>query len=131
MRKLKQKHPKPIRRYVSIDLFDTDVVLLICDWEDVIEQATSLVVGPKLEKLKELHAKHGKDPYADGLTFNFDGGGSVIWAPHKSTFDVLVHEAFHATVNLLKERATPLVPETEEAYAYVLGYIVRELIKKK
>lgn len=48
------------------------------------------------------------------------------WTAHG--MDALSHEALHATHNVLRDRGMRLNDETEEAYAYLLGSIVRRAL---
>lgn len=46
-----------------------------------------------------------------------------------NSFDVIVHEAFHATEFIMDFVGIPHCTETSEAFAYLLQYIVNEITK--
>ncbi len=63
------------------------------------------------------------------------GGILVLWFPEFSARNVahlsmLSHEAFHATCFVLEDRGLTLSESSEEAYAYYLGWIVSECLKR-
>jgi hypothetical protein len=43
----------------------------------------------------------------------------------KEDMDSLCHEAFHATISIMNDRGIPLSKDSNEAYAYLIGNIVR------
>jgi hypothetical protein len=49
-----------------------------------------------------------------------------IWANAKRD---LVHECFHAVSYVLRSRGIPLNDDTDEAFAYSLGFLVDEILK--
>ena len=65
-----------------------------------------------------------------GRTIMFEGNQTVI---RLKTFDVAVlcHECFHAVVFILSKVGIPLeVMRSDEAYAYLLEYLVGEVVKR-
>lgn len=69
----------------------------------------------------------------DGLVFNLGTGNEILWLkfPPKSEEDIstLAHEAFHAAYDILKRVGIPLSSSSEEAYAYLIGYITEQVLK--
>jgi hypothetical protein len=70
-----------------------------------------------------------------GKTLSREGyTGSVIWLrdPPKTSeqIAVLCHEALHATARLMDRLRIPLTYSNEEAYAYVMEYIVSEVLRE-
>lgn len=69
----------------------------------------------------------------DGVTLS-DGGLIVVWLSCLPTTDeewsVVHHELFHAAYEVMDWIGIPLTPQTEEAYAYMIGYITNEFYKK-
>jgi hypothetical protein len=66
----------------------------------------------------------------DGVSavFHFDGGSdiSVIWISFLED-DIIAHECLHATSSVLQEAGLKHTEETEEVYAYYLGFLVRKI----
>lgn len=63
-----------------------------------------------------------------------DGGNILIWFPFLPSTDekwsVVHHELFHATYSVMDWVNIPLSQDSEEAYAYLLGYITNQFYKK-
>lgn len=51
-----------------------------------------------------------------------------IWACNKRN---LVHECFHAISYVLRSRGIKLTDDSDEAFAYALGFLVDEILKNK
>lgn len=64
-------------------------------------------------------------------TYNLvpEGGGVLILFSENPSPDIIPHEAFHAVVFTMNRLNTPLSNDTEEIYAYTLGYLTQELLK--
>lgn len=56
-----------------------------------------------------------------------DGKPIIIWMPYGSHIDIINHELFHATVNVMQWAGVPLNDSTEEVYAYQLQYLSQQL----
>lgn len=56
----------------------------------------------------------------------------ALWlpTPHKTSsyYADIAHESLHATVGILTEKGVKFCDESEEAYAYLLGFIVTNII---
>jgi hypothetical protein len=58
--------------------------------------------------------------------------GSILIMLNRDNLDdmpIIAHEAFHATEFIMEYINTPLTDSTSEPYAYLLGYIVEQIIK--
>lgn len=78
------------------------------------------------------------DIYIDENTFNTPGhtvktpDGSILVMINKNHLDsipIITHECFHATEFIMEYIRTPLTQSTSEPYAYLLGYIVDQILK--
>lgn len=71
----------------------------------------------------------------EGRTLSKKGFAPIIWMKQfPETVDgiaCLSHEAFHATCRLLEEFNMPLGKDTEEMYAYIVDYIVSEVLRRQ
>lgn len=56
-----------------------------------------------------------------------DGKPIIIWMPYGSHVDIINHELFHATFNIMEWAGVPLNDTTEEVYAYQLQYLSNQL----
>jgi hypothetical protein len=63
-----------------------------------------------------------------GITWNFASTASAIWIRTNKTRDKYIynataHEVTHAVVNILLEHSIKLTEESQETYAYLMGYV--------
>ncbi len=121
---------KAIIKWTRCDLFNADIVLIVCPWEDLLGAAKEALTKEKFETLSKQYETHGHDPYSLALQFPFGGGGSLIWGKPHATVGTLVHEITHAAHHLLKQRSVPLSEDTEEVYAYMIEFLFNNLTKK-
>jgi len=56
-----------------------------------------------------------------------DGVMTFIWSKEKD-LPILTHECFHAVSMTLNSRGIPFTDSTEEAYAYLLSMLIREVV---
>jgi hypothetical protein len=60
------------------------------------------------------------------------GEGNVtaycLYLSDKNDNSVVAHEAFHIVSMVLRDRGIPLIKETEEAYAYLLKWIIEKIV---
>lgn len=123
-----RKERKIIRRHAYEALFDADVLLVVCKYEDFFEAASEMIDKPKREHLKEMLDKKGPySGYTLATQFPMPGGGSVIWANPSADVGTLLHEVVHAAHYLLAKRDSPLTADTEELYARVVEFLFRRL----
>lgn len=54
----------------------------------------------------------------------------AVWFPSVPGGGIVAHEAFHLTTHILTRSGLKFVPESEEAWAYHLAWIVRQIAKK-
>lgn len=69
-----------------------------------------------------------------GITFNVNSSHSVIVFPTIAWdfvfWGTFVHEVFHATCNVMSQKPIRLTNDSEEAFAYLIGYITKTFVKK-
>lgn len=66
---------------------------------------------------------------ASGYSFS-QGGLFVIWLYDHKSISTLSHEVFHTTVELLRRAGLTLSSDSEEAYAYQIAFITKQIIIK-
>jgi hypothetical protein len=53
----------------------------------------------------------------------------VLWVGSVNDYSVIAHEIFHAAYWLLSNQGIQLTPETNEVYAYLIGWMTEEIHK--
>ncbi len=108
---------------IPIDIYDHDVVLSVNQSDEELLADMGDVSIKKFDR----HLRGQKNL---GRTVRFKGGGIVMrFITEDMNCNLISHEAYHATHYLLRRVGIPYCLETEEAYAYLLGYIVGKINK--
>lgn len=67
------------------------------------------------------------------ITIKTSAGGLIVYLPQylgdEESFGTLAHELLHATSLIMEEVGIELSPHTQEAYAYLIGYLSKEAMK--
>ena len=97
-------------------------------------------IGQTDAELLVLLSKYGLDEYIDEFTLSKTVRGRTVMLPSnqtvirlKSNYDigVLCHEVFHAVSFILSKVGIPLeVMKSDEAYAYLIEYVINCFIKE-
>jgi len=103
--------------------FDLDVAVLIT--ED-----TAFALKYVRENLDSTAMSSDFD--ARGATFGtIDGRSPIIWLPNSNDESVISHEILHATISIMNWANIQLKEDTEEVYAYELGYLTKQFYNLK
>jgi hypothetical protein len=62
-----------------------------------------------------------------GKTVMFDTGSVCIWIKGTPTENTIAHEAFHAIDFILDKVGMTFSSDSDEAYAYFLGFVVQKI----
>lgn len=68
-----------------------------------------------------------KIEHAAALFQLFNCGVGVFRFSKKPTDEIIVHECFHATYQIMDRIGQELVDESQESYAYLIGYMFKEI----
>jgi len=109
---------------IDIPIFGTEIHVSIAK--------TALDAVKQNKKLK-----HIKSYYKDWDNTN----GGFIFDPERNIYGIILaedactgtiaHESFHATMYLLQMFGITMSDESEEAFAYMIGYLTNEVLKVK
>lgn len=103
--------------------------LMICKGVDYDEIVAYVKEFGKPEDLALLHESHFTD--SRGRTILLHSGHVLIWLNKDNVNDVgiIAHEAFHAVEFVLEYVGIIHCTESSEAFAYLLTYIVEQIMK--
>lgn len=125
------KPKKSIIRIATENLFDADVVLIVCEWSQLKAATKTVCDAEHFQELEKKIDAHGEQSFTKAVQFPFPGGGSVVWARPDARLSTLVHEITHAAHHLLSRRDTPLSEDTEEVYAYLNEFLFKSLVDSR
>lgn len=77
----------------------------------------------------EFATDEGADPA--GFAYVLEGYPWLLWVDSPNNLPALAHEAFHVTSFVLKNRGLKHTMASEEAYAYTLGFILKQIVEAK
>lgn len=113
-------------KIIKIDLYNTDIMVYFGQFRGLLDKLRELIPNEDFEKAKELFGE-----VEDGVTLArtclLESGQIVLWMPHPPTTPyekgTLQHEIFHAANSLMEKVGISLTLASDEAYAYLIGYI--------
>lgn len=112
---------------IAIPLYRTYTFLVVnmldYELEDKLEEFI-----PDKEELRQLIEDSKVDKGYQSMTAFSDGYSIIRYECFDDAQDlnIMAHEAFHAACSIMRHVDIPLTEETEEAYAYLIGYITEQ-----
>lgn len=107
-----------MKKKIKIDIYNDYITLCIAP-----TLKETLKLDKHLESIKEEDGiENFSGLYVDGLQFILLEEGVDV--------GVVAHECFHATYDILKGRGIEINDSTEEAYAYLLGFLTKQVNKE-
>lgn len=113
---------------VNLDIYVKDLMFFVGDPEVLLDKLDRYFVFADgvIEDIKEDFKITSK-----GKTIITEENQTLIWIPKlpetPMDFCYLQHEIFHATTMILKASGLKLTDKSDEAYAYLNGYITRKI----
>jgi hypothetical protein len=117
-------------KVISIDVFNTDVLVSINQSDDKLYDAVC-------NKFTRAQFDQAFDDWkSDARTVTHRDGFVIVRFRNKIGRDakmigLVAHEAYHAAYSILSRIGVQPGYETEEVYAYLVQYIVTEILKLK
>mgnify|MGYP001582987741 FL=1 len=113
---------------VKLVIYPYDVMIYFGkNQEPLYKELSKYISSSEIQQLREKQITRG-----DSVMFN--NGASLIRMPNvpRSINDLatLNHEVFHVVFFILQEIGIKLVPQSDEAFAYLIEYINKEIYKK-
>lgn len=113
-------------KLINIELYNTHIMVYFGQLSGLLDKLSKYLRNEDVQKAKELFGD-----VEDGITLArtclLESGQIVLWMPkppitpeEKGT---LQHEIFHAANNLMEKVGIRLTLASDEAYAYLIGYI--------
>lgn len=119
-------------KIIPIDIYNRSLMVHFGKKEELLEKLE--IYGLEKEELDTI--LDGINDLTMGRTVLLSNNALLMWMPHVpmiEDYGTLAHEVFHCVDFLMTDIGVPLTKESNEAYAYLIGYItkkVHELIKQ-
>lgn len=110
-------------KIIKTDIYPYEIIISIGNSYKELKEKLSEILPKDMHK----EIKRFKGEY-NGRTIMFDSGQTVIDFKTINARDI-AHEAFHAVTFILGTIGMTLSEDSDEAYAYFLGFLVEEITK--
>lgn len=115
-----------MNKIIPIDIYNTDM-LLVVGTEGELKLSLEKYLGK--DDAKEAYAVMAEDisDISLGRSAVLSSGQVVLWMPDDSDKGTLAHEIFHIACYIMKKIGISLCNESNEAYAYLIGFITNKV----
>lgn len=120
-----------ISKLIPVDIYRRDVLLVVNYSHKELEEELLkyLSKGEVKRTMKECRGIQ-----EDGaITIQSSTGGVLVYMPQylgdEDSIGTIAHELLHATSFILDEAGISFSTQTQEAYAYLIGYLAKEVTK--
>lgn len=121
-----------MEKIIQLEIYDRGILFVIePTWEKAKKHLKKYFAGNELQRIKELSEILYTDSSCVGRTIDMNGYVMVLMKSVPDTsllFGKLVHELFHAVSYTMEEVGIVHSSDTEEAYAYMIGYLAEKVI---
>lgn len=106
-------------KHIWIEIYRVNIYWVRCSWKEYI----------KLVKYEFDEKVTGREPGGRHQVFKKkEQDIHVIWLPLKASWDIIAHEVFHCVHWIMDDKGMTLTDSSEEAYAYLIQYIVNQIM---
>lgn len=115
-----------IEKVISIDIYNIDILFVVSSKEEL-----------KQVIRKHLDKKEAEDAYnvmirnigdnTLGRSASLNSGQIVLWVKNADDKGTIAHEIFHIACYIMERSGISLCHESDEAYAYLIGYITNKV----
>lgn len=129
------KKIKPINKIIPLIIYPFDVMISINeDYDQFAEAVMKRWDRGILEDFKKKELILPKGGVGITALFTSESHRTCMikigdFSKDPESYDTLAHEIFHATEFVLRTCGMKVTKDSHEAYAYLIGYITREIYK--
>ena len=133
----KKQNSKFLHTFIDNEVYSYTVGFFLCDQPRMVKELMKRCKFSKKEEIEKIFPQLF-DPATGGYSFQLDRDedNASIWFIWINTSHIhyylfinnmIAHESFHVIKNYLVEKGILLSDETEECYAYNLGWLVGKI----
>ena len=115
-----------MNKIIPIDIYNTDLLFVIGTTDEL---KSSLEYHLDKDQAEEVYAVMAEDISGISLGSSaLTGSGQVVlWLPNPKDKATLAHEIFHIACFIMEKVGIRLCHDSDEAYAYLIGYITKKV----
>lgn len=111
-------------KLIPVPLYRQDLLVVIGTRAELKKSLEEVLEAEEFEQTWKEVKEPSKEP-ADGTTYKLASGSNLIHITNP-TLEIMTHELYHATHNILNGIGVRPSPDSEEAYAYLIGYLMSQ-----
>lgn len=121
---------------INLVVYPFDILVSIAETNDEFLKSIKKYITPEcLEDLKDEKIVFNMPETCNGRTVQLlDGGQTIMRLPKRITtceqYGTLAHEIFHAVEFIMRRINIKLSENSDECFAYLIGYVTTQIYKK-
>lgn len=115
-----------MEKVIPIDIYNTDLLFVVGSKQDLKDALKKHLDMDDAEDAYDVMVGNIED-YTLGRSAYLNSGQLALWLPDASDKATLAHEIFHVACYLMEKVGIGLCHESDEAYAYLIGYITKKV----
>ena len=115
-----------MNKIIPIDIYNTDLIF-ITGTKDDLKAALEYYLGNKNSKEVYTVMTENISNINSGKSTFLNSREIVLWIPNPKDKATLAHEIFHTVYYIMEKVGISLCHESDEAYAYLIGYITNKV----
>lgn len=113
-------------KLIHINVYNADVLVHFGTEESLIKYLKDNGFTSYVDEVKDILSQDKAVILAE--TFMLETGQTIMWFSEKQpNIGLVAHEVFHAVYNLLERIGIRLSSDSEEAYAYLTQFLIKEI----
>lgn len=114
-------------KLIKEPIYEHDIYFI---WKHDKKAILKFIAKFEADPLSKTLEEEFKAPRTCACTTSYLADVFIIIADERADINTVSHEAFHAVCRIMENCGIPLIRETEEVYAYLLGWLIQELCNK-
>lgn len=116
---------------ISMDIYEFDIIVSCGQSNSELLESLHDIEGGKTTIIDQFKYDIENPPHADGYCAVIKSGSALLRMMEYPTtakdFGIMMHEVFHSISHPFRILGMKLSPNSEEAYAYAIGYVSTQI----
>ena len=116
-----------IEKIIPIDIYNIDMLFVVGTKEDLKSSLEKHLDKDDAEDAYNVMAADIDEAITLGRSAYLNSGQTALWIFNTEDKGTLAHEIFHVVCYIMEKVGIILCHESDEAYAYLIGYITKKV----